>query len=157
MHAEYDVDQETANSDLKQIKLWNPLDDYYGLSPLAAGALEIDQHNMAAKHNVNLLNNGARPSGAVVFKPKDDQGFAVNLTESQRQQLLTDLNNRFSGTSNAGRPMLLEGDFDWKEMGLSPKDMDFGNLKHMATTDIALCFGVPSQLVGVPDAHPHRS
>ena len=157
VHAEYEVDQETAQSDLKQIKLWNPLDDYYGLSPLAAGALEIDQHNMAAKHNVNLLNNGARPSGAVVFKPKDDQGFAVNLTESQRQQLLTDLNNRFSGTSNAGRPMLLEGDFDWKEMGLSPKDMDFGNLKHMATTDIALCFGVPSQLVGVPDAQTYAN
>ena len=157
VHAEYEVDQETALSDLKQIKLWNPLDDYYGLSPLAAGALEIDQHNMAAKHNVNLLNNGARPSGAVVFKPKDDQGFAVNLTESQRQQLLTDLNNRFSGTSNAGRPMLLEGDFDWKEMGLSPKDMDFGNLKHMATTDIALCFGVPSQLVGVPDAQTYAN
>ena len=157
VHAEYEVDQETANSDLKQIKLWNPLDDYYGLSPLAAGALEIDQHNMSAKHNVNLLNNGARPSGAVVFKPRDDQGFAVNLTESQRQQLLTDLNNRFSGTSNAGRPMLLEGDFDWKEMGLSPKDMDFGNLKHMATTDIALCFGVPSQLVGVPDAQTYAN
>jgi len=157
VHAEYEVDQETAQSELKQIKLWNPLDDYYGLSPLAAGALEIDQHNMAAKHNVNLLNNGARPSGAVVFKPKDDQGFAVNLTESQRQQLLTDLNNRFSGTSNAGRPMLLEGDFDWKEMGLSPKDMDFGNLKHMATTDIALCFGVPSQLVGVPDAQTYAN
>ena len=157
VHAEYEVDQETAQSELKQIKLWNPLDDYYGLSPLAAGALEIDQHNMSAKHNVNLLNNGARPSGAVVFKPKDDQGFAVNLTESQRQQLLTDLNNRFSGTSNAGRPMLLEGDFDWKEMGLSPKDMDFGNLKHMATTDIALCFGVPSQLVGVPDAQTYAN
>jgi len=154
---EYEVDQENGFSDVKHIKLWNPLDDFYGLSPLSAGALEIDQHNMAAKHNVNLLNNGARPSGAVVFKPKDDQGFAVNLTESQRQQLLTDLSSRFGGTNNAGRPMLLEGDFDWKEMGLSPKDMDFFNLKHMATTDIALCFGVPSQLVGVPDAQTYSN
>ena len=93
---EYEVDQENGFSEVKHIKLWNPLDDFYGLSPLSAGALEIDQHNMSAKHNVNLLNNGARPSGAVVFKPKDDQGFAVNLTESQRQQLLTDLNQRFS-------------------------------------------------------------
>lgn len=157
IQAEYEVDQETGFSEVKQTKLWNPLDDFYGLSPLSAGALEIDQHNMAARHNVNLLNNGARPSGAVIFKPKDDQGFAVNLTESQRQQLLTDLNQRFGGTSNAGRPMLLEGDFDWKEMGLSPKDMDFHNLKHMATTDIALCFGVPSQLVGVPDAQTYAN
>ena len=153
----YLVDQETGFSELKHIKLWNPLDDYYGCSPLSAAAVDVDQHNLASKHNINLLQNGARPSGAVIFKPKDDAGFAVNLTESQRQQLLTDLNNRFAGSGNAGRPMLLEGDFDWREMGLSPKDMDFINLKHMAATDIALCFGVPSQLVGVPDSQTYSN
>jgi HK97 family phage portal protein len=157
VQASYLVDQENGFSELKHIKLWNPLDDYYGLSPMSAAAVEVDQFNMASKHNVNLLQNGARPSGAVIFKPQDDAGFAVNLTESQRQQLLTDLNNRFSGAGNAGRPMLLEGDFDWKEMGLSPKDMDFHALKNMATTDIAMCFGVPSQLVGVPDAQTYAN
>ena len=153
----FPIDPDTGNSELKHIKLWNPLDDYYGLSPLQAAAEEVDQHNLSSQHNINLLNNGARPSGAVVFKPKDDQGFSVNLSESQRQQLLTDLNNRFSGSQNAGRPMLLEGDFDWKEMGLSPKDMDFINLKHMSATDIALCFGVPNQLVGVPDSQTYSN
>ena len=153
----YMVDQENGFSELKHVKLWNPLDDYYGLSPMSAAAVEVDQFNMSSKHNVNLLSNGARPSGAVIFKPQDDGGFAVNLSESQRQQLLTDLNNRFSGAGNAGRPMLLEGDFDWKEMGLSPKDMDFHRLKNMATTDIALCFGVPSQLVGVPDSQTYSN
>tara|TARA_R100000773_G_scaffold1465_3_gene2157 strand:- start:1451 stop:3562 length:2112 start_codon:yes stop_codon:yes gene_type:complete len=155
--AEYMIDQESGFSDLKHIKLWNPLDDYYGLSPMSAAAVEVDQFNMSSKHNVNLLQNGARPSGAVIFKPKDDAGFNVNLTEAQRQQLLTDLNNRFTGTNNAGRPLLLEGDFDWREMGLSPKDMDFLNLKHMSATDIAMCFGVPSQLVGVPDAQTYAN
>ena len=153
----YLVDQLNGYSEVKHVKLWNPLDDYYGLSPMSAAAVEVDQFNMSSKHNVNLLNNGARPSGAVIFKPQDDAGFAVNLTESQRQQLLTDLNNRFSGAGNAGRPMLLEGDFDWKEMGLTPKDMDFHRLKNMAATDIALCFGVPSQLVGVPDAQTYAN
>jgi HK97 family phage portal protein len=153
----YLVDQENGFSELKHIKLWNPLDDYYGLSPMSAAAVEVDQFNMSSKHNVNLLQNGARPSGAVVFKPQDDQGFAVNLSESQRQQLITDMNNRFTGANNAGRPLLLEGDFDWKEMGLSPKDMDFLNLKHMSATDIALCFGVPSQLVGVPDSQTYAN
>ena len=153
----YEVDQETGFSDLKHTKLWNPMDDYYGCSPMNAAAIEVDQHNLSSKHNINLLNNGARPSGAVVFKPRDDAGFSVNLSESQRQQLLTDLNNRFGGTQNAGRPLLLEGDFDWKEMGLSPRDMDFINLKHMSATDIAMCFGVPSQLVGVPDAQTYAN
>jgi HK97 family phage portal protein len=153
----YKIDAVNGYSELKHIKLWNPLDDYYGLSPMSAAAVEIDQFNMSSKHNVNLLENGARPSGAVIFKPQDDAGFAVNLSETQRQQLLTDLNNRFSGAGNAGRPMLLEGDFDWKEMGLTPKDMDFHRLKNMAATDIALCFGVPSQLVGVPDAQTYAN
>lgn len=157
VQASYEVDQESGFSELKHIKLWNPLDDYYGCSPLAAAAVEVDQHNMASKHNVNLLTNGARPSGAVIFKPKDESGMSVNLTESQRQQLLTDLNNRFSGAGNAGRPLLLEGDFDWREMGLSPKDMDFLNLKHLSATDIAMCFGVPSQLVGVDAAQTYAN
>jgi HK97 family phage portal protein len=155
--AEYVVDQENGFSELKHVKLWNPLNDYYGLSPLNAAAVEIDQFNMSNKHNVNLLENGARPSGAIIFKPQDEAGFDVNLTEAQRQQLLTDLNNRFQGTNNAGRPLLLEGDFDWREMGLSPKDLDFARLKHMSATDIALCFGVPSQLVGVPDAQTYAN
>ena len=157
VQASYAVDETSGFSEVKHIKLFNPLDDFYGLSPMSAAAIEVDQHNMAGKHNINLLSNGARPSGAVIFKPQDDAGVSVNLTESQRQQLLTDLNNRFSGTSNAGRPLLLEGDFDWKEMGLSPKDMDFLNLEHMAATDIAMCFGVPSQLVGVPDAQTYAN
>ena len=153
----FPVEESTGESELKQIKLFNPMDDYYGLSPMSAAAIEVDQHNMAGKHNINLLSNGARPSGAVIFKPQDDAGISVNLSESQRQQLLSDLNNRFSGTSNAGRPLLLEGDFSWQEMGLSPRDLDFLNLKHMAATDIALCFGVPSQLVGVPDAQTYAN
>ena len=155
--AQYDVDQETGASEVKHLKLWNPLDDYYGLSPISAAAVDIDQHNLAARHNVNLLNNGARPSGAIVFKPKDDAGMPVQLSEAQRQQLHTDLNARFSGPDNSGRAMLLEGDFDWKEMGLTPKDMDFLELKNMSARDIALCFGVPSQLVGVPDAQTYAN
>lgn len=148
----YPVDKETGSSEVKHFKFYNPLDDFYGLSPLYAAATDVDQHNMSAKHNVSLLQNGARPSGAIVFKPKDESGMTVQLSESQRQQLMSDLEARFTGSHNAGRQMLLEGDFEWKEMGLSPKDMDFLQLKNMAARDIALCFGVPSQLVGVPDS-----
>ena len=153
----YNVDQETGSADVKHMKMWHPLDDHYGLSPMASASVDIDQYNLAGKHNVNLLFNGARPSGAVIFKPRDETGMATYLSESQRQQLMTDLKNRFSGTSNTGRPLLLEGDFDWKEMGLTPKDMDFLNLRHLSAKDIALCFGVPSQLVGVPDAQTYSN
>lgn len=153
----YLVDQATGGSKVKHIKLFNPLDDYYGMSPMAASSVDIDQHNLANKHNVNLLQNGARPSGAVIFNPKDETGGHVQLSDVQRNQLMNDVNQRFSGTGNAGKPMLLEGDFDWKEMGLSPKDMDFIQLKNMSAKDIALVYGVPSQLIGIPDSQTYSN
>ena len=153
----YQVDRKTGQSKVKHIKLFNPLDDYYGLSPIMAASMDIDQHNLSNKHNVALLQNGARPSGAVVFKPKDETGGDVQLTDSQRNQILNDLNQRFQGPNNAGRPLLLEGDFDWKSMGMSPKDMDFTSLKNFSARDIALVYGVPSQLVGVPDSQTYSN
>ena len=153
----YEADPLTGESDLKHIKMWNPLDDFYGCSPLSAAAVDIDNHNAINKHNISLLNNGARPSGAIIFKPQDDRGVPLQLTDGQRQQLNEDLRSRFSGPQNAGRPVLLEGDFDWREMGLSPKDMDFLQQKNIAAKDIALCFGVPSQLIGIPDAQTYAN
>ena len=155
--ASYEVDQSTGESDVKQLKLFNPLDDWYGLSPIKPAAADIDQHNLSGRHNVMLLMNGARPSGAVVYKPKDEQGVMTTLTDAQREQLRQDLIHRFENVDNTGRTMILEGDFDYKEMGLTPKDMDFGIMKNFSARDIALCFGVPAQLVGIPDAQTYSN
>ena len=92
----------------------------------------------------------------MVFNPKDaNSGLTIRHSDDQRRQISDDINNRFSGAKNSGRTMLLEGDFDWKEMGLSPKDMDFMNAKNKSARDIALCFGVPAQLVGIPDSQTY--
>ena len=155
--AKYDVNQSTGESMVKQIKLFNPLDDYYGLSPLKAASTDIDQHNLSNKHNVMLLMNGARPSGAVVYRPKDEAGNMTMLTDSQREMLRSDLKHRFEGSGNSGRTLILEGDFDYKEMGLTPKDMDFASMKNFSARDIALCFGVPAQLVGIPDSQTYSN
>src|SRR5690606_34620053 len=56
----------------------------------------------------------------------------------------------YTGASRAGRPMLLEGGLDWKAMGLTPKDMDFIEAKNSASREIALAFGVPPMILGIP-------
>tara|TARA_Y100001937_G_scaffold55967_1_gene76965 strand:+ start:8697 stop:10907 length:2211 start_codon:yes stop_codon:yes gene_type:complete len=148
---EYKVDAVSGSSQIKHVKLWNPLDDYYGLSPIVAGAYNIDQHNLAGLHNVGLLKNGCTPSAMLKFQPKDETGMSATLTDDQRARILDDLEFRFRGSNNSGRPMLLEGDFDYVQMGLNPKDMDFLELMNMSAREIALCFGVPAQLVGIAD------
>lgn len=129
-----------------QLKLWNPTDDHYGFSPLEAAASAIDVHNASGAWNKALLDNAARPSGALVFKGADGE----RLTEAQFAMLKAELGEAHAGAGNAGRPMVLEGGLDWKPMSMSPADMDFIAGKHAAAREIALAFGVPPQLLGIP-------
>ncbi|MDB5420318.1 MAG: phage portal protein, partial [Brevundimonas sp.] len=128
-----------------QLKLFHPTDDYYGLSPLEAAAFAIDVHNASGAWNKALLDNAARPSGALVYGGKDGE----RLTAEQFALLKEELSGH-AGMMNAGRPLVLEGGLDWKPMSLSPAEMDFIAGKHAAAREIALAFGVPPQLLGIP-------
>ncbi|MBX7494440.1 phage portal protein [Qipengyuania sp. 6B39] len=128
------------------LKGFHPADDHYGAGCLAAAAPAVAIHNAASEWNRALLANAARPSGALVY----DGGDAAGLTSEQFDRLKAELQSAFQGGGNAGRPMLLEGGLDWKAMSLSPADMDFATLKAAAARDIALAFGVPPMLLGLP-------
>ena len=125
----------------------DPLDDHYGLGCLGAASGAVAIHNAATKWNKALLDNAARPSGALVYDPGD---AGAVLSREQFDRLKTEMEASFSGTANAGRPMLLEGGLKWQAMSLTPADMDFIALKSAAAREIALAFGVPPMLLGLP-------
>ncbi len=127
------------------LTLFNPLDDHYGMSPLEAAQASLDVHNAASAWNKALLDNAARPSGALVYS-----AARGNLSDEQFERLKRELEAHYQGAANAGRPLLLEGGLDWKGLSLSPKDMDFVEAKHIAAREIALAFGVPPMLLGIP-------
>lgn len=128
------------------LSFFHPLDDHYGLSPLQAAAVSLDIHNAASLWNKALLDNAARPSGALVYAPP---GGGM-LTDSQFERLKTELEASYQGAMNAGRPLLLEGGLDWKTMSMTPQEMDFIEAKRMAAREIALALGVPPMLLGLP-------
>lgn len=144
----------TGQSDVLHFKGFHPLDDWYGQGPLEPALQAIDQHNAASSWNQALLQNAARPSGALVYAPKDGPAL---LTEDQFKRLKTELEEQIEGAANAGRPLLLEGGLDWKSMSLSPTDMDWRGGRDAVARDIALAFGVPAQLVGLPDAQTYSN
>ncbi len=127
------------------MSLFNPLNDHYGMSPLEAAAFSLDIHNAAGGWNKALLDNAARPSGALVYGGKEN-----SLSVEQFDRLKAELESSHQGAMNAGRPMLLEGGLDWKPMGYSPRDMDFIEAKWVAAREIALALGVPPMLLGIP-------
>ncbi|KAJ56573.1 portal protein [Actibacterium mucosum KCTC 23349] len=129
------------------LKSFHPQDDHYGLSPMQAAATAVDVHNAASRWSKALLDNAARPSGAIVYRGVDGQG---QMSEEQYQRLQDEMATYHMGAANAGRPMLLEGGLDWKQMGFSPSDMEFQKTKEAAAREIATAFGVPPMMLGIP-------
>ncbi|MGH1424716.1 MAG: phage portal protein [Pseudooceanicola sp.] len=129
------------------IKSFHPQDDHYGLSPMQAAAQAVDVHNSASRWSKALLDNAARPSGAIVYRGADGQGA---MSSDQYDRLVSEMESHHQGARNAGRPMLLEGGLDWKPMGFSPSDMEFQKTKESAAREIAVAFGVPPMLMGIP-------
>jgi HK97 family phage portal protein len=145
---DFPVDSSTGQAGILHLKAFHPLDDWYGMSPLEAAAIGIDQHNDAARWNASLLQSSCRPSGALVYRPSTPDS-SDTMTEEQRQALKQELEQYFSGPENTGRPLVLEGGLDWREMSFSPKDMDWLAGKDVSAREIALAFHVPAQLIGI--------
>lgn len=129
------------------VRSYHPLDDHYGLSPIEAAAVALDVHTSASRWSKALLDNAARPSGAIIFNGGEGQ---AHMSPEQFERLQAEMEMHHQGARNAGRPMLLEGGLDWKPMGFSPSDMEFHQTKEAAAREIALAFGVPPMLLGIP-------
>ncbi|KQU53087.1 portal protein [Sphingomonas sp. Leaf339] len=134
------------------LKRFNPLDDHYGMGCLGAAAGAVAIHNAASRWGKSLLDNAARPSGALVYDPGDGSALAPDQYDRLRAEM-----DAFAGAGNAGRPMLLEGGLKWQAMSLSPADMDFAGTKAAAAREIALAFGVPPMLLGLAGDSTHAN
>lgn len=148
------LDPLTGTGEILHFKSFHPLDDWYGQGVLESALSSIDQHNSASAWNQALLQNAARPSGALVYSPKE--GPAI-LSEDQIRRLRHDLEEQFEGSENAGRPLLLEGGLQWQSMSLSPADMDWTEGRDRVAREIALAFGVPPQLIGLPESQTYNN
>ena len=135
---------EFARDRILHLKLFNPHDDWYGLSPVQVAALAIDKLNAGDKWNASLLQNAAVPSGALTCKQR--------LTDDQFDRLKTEMRRQIQGVNNAREPLLLEQDLEWKELGISPKDMDWIEGLKMSALQVAQVFNVPPELVGLGPA-----
>lgn len=142
----YSLNNKTGISQILHLKNCNPDNNILGVSHLKAAKKAIEQHNLAIAWNNSLLKNGARPSGAIVMKGQNGQ---QNLTEEQFERIKEQLIENYSGASNSGKPLLLEGGLEWQEMSISPRDMDFIESRNNAAREIALALGVPPQLLGI--------
>lgn len=139
----YEVNGKKTAFESEQIlhlKCFNPLDDWYGLAATQAGGRSIDQSNASKAWNVSLLQNSARPSGALMTD--------AALADPAFKRLRRMIEDEFTGTGKVGKPLLLENGLKWIEMGLTPAEMGWLAGQKLSAREIAIVFSVPPELIG---------
>lgn len=130
-------------NDVIHIYLSKTQDDWFGDSPLDACAYSIDMNDAAREWNTRLLQNGARPMGALITQ--------YELTDEQIQRLREQFVTNYVSAKNAGKPIILQGGLDWKEIGLTPNEMSWQDAIKITAREIAIVLGVPPELLGEPE------
>lgn len=116
------------------------IDGIRGISPLESAAQSIAAQTEAREWNTALMRNGAKPS-AVVSTPEV-------MTPQTFQKFKEKLRLGFSGTSNAGNIMLLDGGKTATFDGFNARDMDYSAGITLTAREITLALGVPPELAG---------
>ena len=116
------------------------LDGIIGLSPIKyfmknAIGLAIAAEQFGARF---YANNG-RPGGVLVYK-------GAKLDPTQKQNIKDSWQEAQAG-KNQGRPAVLTGDWDWKEMNIAPEEAQFLATRTFQKNEIAGMFRVPPHLI----------
>lgn len=115
----------------------NPLG---GMSTLHFGRQTFGLARAVDRAASSTFNNGLRPSGVLTF----DQF----LTEEQRKIAENRLVEKFVGSVNAGRPMVLEGGTKWEQLTINPEDAQMLESRRFSVEEVCRFFGVPPHMIG---------
>jgi len=140
---EYKVKQKKiriAFEDCLHLKSFNPISDYYGMSPLEAAARSVDQNNESRFWNYNLLKNNAKVTFALTTDGE--------LTDQQRQRIKKEFEDKYSGPTNAAKPKVFEGGIKPHIISQSPEQMDWSEGIRLSGKEIAIALGVPPEVIG---------
>ncbi len=122
------------------LRMFAAADDWYGLSPVLVAARDVDAMNAGADWNAALMDNFAKPAGALIAKGV--------LSKTQRDDLREELREKWQGPQNARRPVVLDGDMTWQAFSMTPEQLDWLESRGALRDAIAVTIGVPPEMVG---------
>ena len=139
----FPIDAITGKCEILHLKTFNPIDENWGMASTEPAAYEIDTANSSIKWNKKLTDNEARPGMLLMFEH--------GLTDEQYNRLKSTMDKDREGAENAGKTLILEGARDVKPYGFSPKEMDWIQSNLELARRICNAWGVPGQMMGIPD------
>ena len=122
------------------LKMFNPLDDWCGLSPLGVLTLSADNDNHVTEFVNQLLHNAGVPPGLITT--------AYHTDQAERERIRDDWREKFSGKNALSDVAVFDMDASYQQLGLDTSSMDLTSLSNRAESRICAAFGVPPIIVG---------
>lgn len=119
----------------------DPVNDFYGLSPLRAITRTIVGDELEEKTRNAILKNGARPSGVMTYDP--------NTSDDQLLAAVKMFKDAYSGADNAGKTMHVAGGREYKALTMTSVEMQSVDMKRLNKATIMQAFGVDSIVYGM--------
>ncbi len=129
--------------EIVHILFMDPANPFWGMAPLMAAAKDVDVQIQSVEWNMYALQNRAIADGAFVSKEP--------MSEEQYKEAKAQIEEQHQGPVNAHEPWVLGGGWDWKQMSLSPVEMDFIASSKVTRDQIFSVFGVPPVVAGFFD------
>lgn len=112
-----------------------------GLSPIRFGAQTFGSAIAMQETTGKMYGAGLQSSGFLKMAPN------VKLDQKQREEL-TGIMEKFAGSSNAGKMMVLEGGMEFNRLALSPVDAQMLESMRFSVEDICRWYGMPPIIIG---------
>jgi len=140
----YDKGPDVPEEKISHAKLFNPRDAFYGLSPLHAAAMEVDQHNAASVWNASVLQN----RGVIDTWINMKGGASTDDKDALRLALDDYAMPRFG----ARKPFVTRASegIDVHRFGSTAVELDYLEGKKLSAIEICSAYKWPAQLAGIP-------
>lgn len=115
-------------------------DGLKGASPIEQARQGIGLARAAEKYGARFFGNDSRPAGIMIFKGgKLDEKVQLSTRQSWE---------RAQGGENQGKTAFLNGDWDYKQIGISPEQAQFLLTRQFQRAEIAAMWRIPPHMVG---------
>lgn len=145
------ADFEREQSRLLHIKDFSADNDYFGAGALEAAEASLSLYEQAQNLARYMFQNGLVTSGMMTYEPQVPAGQSPpKLTEEQKSMMEKALEAFKLNKKSAGKVLMLPAAFKYTPLSTTMVDLQAEEIRNQAKRDIALAFGVPPMLLGIP-------
>lgn len=140
---------EQLNTEIFHSKLFDPGDEWRGMSLLQAAMIGVDQSNSMASYNKKVVDNNGTPQSLLVMKEPKDK-MTAPPSEEQMSILRESMDDKL-GKGRKNSFAVVNWMYDAVRLGMTQQEMDWVNSKTTTAREVALALGYNPFLLGLAD------